>query len=303
MRTFVSALLVSATVAQTNSTNSTVTTVVNTVTTTTKNAWDSVTNWFATTTQKLLSESGKKQDLGTYAPKSLTNTTWTQGLHSHISMDSTPLGVNFVTVSLDLYSNVTAHFNNGTNSQVWFQVQQPAASARLLQNTTTTTAAATMWEGWMGVRAGQAVTTNLTSGAATLAVNKNTWGKTDLTSDVQHFTKFGGAEAVNTNATYPWQLADAKLQTFTAQNLTAGTPHNWHAQVWRVATVSDSIHFKFVTGTNYWGHSGHRFWKNGSGVVNASESNTSGHVSFMLDDATTTFLGLGAVAAMVMTMF
>lgn len=100
-------------------------------------------------------------------------------------MDHTALGVSFVTVSLDLYSNVTAHFNNGTNSQVWFQIQQPAASARLLQNTTTnSTSTSAMWEGWTGVRAGQNVTTNLTSGAASLVLNKNLYGSSDLTSDV-----------------------------------------------------------------------------------------------------------------------
>jgi hypothetical protein len=147
----------------------------------------------------------QEHDMGSYAPKSLTNTTWTQGLNSHISMDHTALGVNFVTVSLDLYSNATAHFNNGTFSQVWFQVQQPVASARLLQNTTSnTTAAATMWEGWTGVRAGQAVASNLTSGAVTFTANKNLWGKNDLTSDVQHYTKFGGADAVATNTTSAW---------------------------------------------------------------------------------------------------
>jgi hypothetical protein len=216
-------------------------------------------------------------------------------------MDHTALGINFVTVSMDLFSNVTAHFNNGTYSQVWFQAQQPAASARLLQNSMTATAS--NWEGWMGVRAGQAVTTNLTSGAATVSMNKNLWGNVDLSSDVSHFSKFGGANATTTVDASAWQLADAKLQTFTAQNLTAGTPHTWHAQAWRVATVSDSIHFKFQTNTNYWGHSGHRFWKNGAGVVNANEWNTSANVSFMFDSASAAFYGLGAAAAVALTMF
>lgn len=108
---------------------------------------------------------------------------------------------------------------------------------------------------------------------------------------------------MNTNASMAWQPADAKLQTFTAQNLTANTPHTWHSQAWRVASLSDNLRFKFVTKQNYWGHSGHRYWKNGAGVVSATEWNTSANVSFLFDDATTTFLGLGAVAAMVMTMF
>lgn len=168
---------------------------------TAQTTWQQVSNWFASVTTTYLTTSMQKHDIGSYAPKALTNTTYTQGLKASASMDNTALGVKFVTVSLDLYSNVTAHFNNGTFSQVWFQVQQPAAGARLLQTASNTTAS---WEGWMGVRAGQNVTANLTSGAATLAANKNLYGTVDLSTDVQHYTKFGGASALTTNASMAW---------------------------------------------------------------------------------------------------
>lgn len=59
----------------------------------------------------LLNMKPAKFDFGSYSPKKWSPTTMTQGLYAHISLQQTALGVNFLRVDLDLYSNSTAHFN------------------------------------------------------------------------------------------------------------------------------------------------------------------------------------------------
>lgn len=92
----------------------------------------------------------------------------------------------------------------------------------------------------------------------------------------------------------PWQLADSALQTYTAPNEThSGT---WSLQTWRVASAVDTLRFKFVPNKVYYGHAGHKFWRNGADSTKPpTQSGYTGTISFQFDGATATYLGLSAV--------
>jgi hypothetical protein len=78
---------------------------------------------------------------------------------------------------------------------------------------------------------------------------------------------------------------------------------NFHLTTWRLASATDSLKFKFETDVTYYGQSGHRRWNAGltSGV--ATETGNTNYVSFSFDAANTTLLGVGALAAVALTMF
>jgi hypothetical protein len=218
MRTFVSALLLSTALAQ--NTTAAVTAV--------QDSWSSVKNWFAETTVTYLQDEQLKQPFGNYTSAANHNLT------STISLDTTLIGANFVTVAMDLSSSNSAHWVNGTYSLLYFQIEEPVPAettegARLLQTNATATEAAPVtgtgnFEGWLGLLAGP----NTVSGPVKLAANKQLWGTTNMNTVNDWFTTFGNTKgATATVDADPWQPADAKLQTFTAANATH--PGVWHA--------------------------------------------------------------------------
>lgn len=217
-------------------------------------------------------------------------------MNATATFQSTDLGMSWIVVGMDLKSNVSAHWATGSFCASFFQIQKPATSAsRLLQ-------AGSNWEGWMGVRNG---TGNTASGAAKLldkSGNFNLFGPTDLANSNAHWSKFGGNEATATLTTSPWQLADDAKQTFTA--VSNGTSV-WHSEARRNLDLSDPIRFKFERDTKYTGHAGHRYWTAAAGKAggNATEWWTGADVTLMWEGASANFLGLGAIAAITISMF
>jgi hypothetical protein len=192
-----------------------------------EDSWSSVKNWFAATTVTYLKDEQVKQPFGNFT--SASNHTLT----STISMDTTLVGANFVTVAIDLSSSNSTHWANGTYSLVYFQIEEPVPEddtieVRLLQANATTTAAPVTgtgnFEGWLGGLAGPGAV----SGPVKLAQNKQLWGTTNMNAVNDWYATFGaGKGATATVDADPWQAADAKLQTFTAGNETH--PGVWHA--------------------------------------------------------------------------
>ena len=292
MRTFVSALLAATALAQASNSTSTNSTSTNSTSTTDKlkQAVSDVTNWLLGKTKENLGTDSEKKDFDFYAA---TNTT--MGLKGSFSLDNTALGVNFVTANLEL-SGQSSFWASGTAQLVYFQVEQPVPgpTARLLQasNSTANTTVATgtgSFEGWSG-----SLVQPLTNNTVSFKTNKNSWGKTNFKKDTSVYTSFGGAEAVNTVSSSAWQLSEAALQTFTAGNGT--TPGVWSVSVWRMASAIDSLKFKFVPQQTYYFQAGHRYWA-AKNVAAATASGDSQYLSFQFDSASTTFVGLTAVAA------
>lgn len=94
------------------------------------------------------------------------------------------------------------------------------------------------------------------------------------------------------------------------KDTTSWTPGNATAQssfkftAWRLATAGDATQFKITTNQIYYGQSGTRRWAPGAATNSvAAASDNTAYVSFMFDSANQTFLGLGAIAAVAMTMF
>ena len=96
----------------------------------------------------------------------------TQGLTASITMESTALGINFVTVKLDLMHPEPRVWGSGSKHAVYFQIEMPMPleedAKRMLQDVPTGTGE---YEGWLGVLAG-----GKASGPVTLLANKNLWG-------------------------------------------------------------------------------------------------------------------------------
>jgi hypothetical protein len=88
---------------------------------------------------------------------------------------------------------------------------------------------------------------------------------------------------------------------FSAGNAT--TSGHWGVQVWRLASAVDSLKFKFVPDQAYYFQAGHRYWAKGNTAA-ATQSGNSEYLSFQFDGATSTILGLGALASsIVVSMF
>jgi len=286
MRTFVSATLLAFAFAQEEPTAAE----------TAEETWSSVKNWFAATTSEYLTLEQQHQKFGVYSSEKL------QHLDSTISLDSTAVGANFVTVALDLMSNNTKHWEAGSYSALYFQIEEPVKEDdghehRLLQEDPAAeeekvVTGTGMYEGMIGILRGQ----GSTSGVVELSANKNIWGDTTLADVDTWYSRFGNDQgATATVDADPWQAADAKLQTFTAGNATH--PGVWHAQAWRVASAVDSLRFKFLPGHSYRGCAGHKFWRKDAPSSEApTQAQDSGMVMFMFDGAAATYIGLSAVA-------
>ena len=75
-------------------------------------------------------------------------------------------------------------------------------------------------------------------------------------------------------------------------------------QVWRLASAVDSLKFKIVPDQAYYFQAGHRYWAKGNTAA-ATQSGNSDYLSFQfdgaiddtIDGATSTILGLGALAS------
>ena len=88
---------------------------------------------------------------------------------------------------------------------------------------------------------------------------------------------------------------------FSAGNATASG--HWGVKLWRLASAVDSLKFKFVPDQAYYFQAGHRCWVRGGGAA-ATQSGNSEYLSFQFDGATSTILGLGALASsIVVSMF
>lgn len=94
------------------------------------------------------------------------------------------------------------------------------------------------------------------------------------------------------------------------KDLTSWTPGNTTVEssfkftAWRLATAGDAAHFKITTDQMYYGQSGTRRWNAGAAVNSvAAASDNTAYVHFMFDSANQTFLGLGAMVAVALTMF
>jgi len=115
------------------------------------------------------------------------------------------------------------------------------------------------WEGW-GAALSQPAPATVS--ATALARNFNTWGTMNMKTDNRHWNAFGGNNATATVTTSAWQLSDSKLQTSFQGNAT--TAGKWHSQVFRLASATDSLKFKFTTEQTYNWQAGHRWWPKGA---------------------------------------
>lgn len=79
-----------------------------------EDSWKDVKNWFAATTSEYLTLEQVHKPFGSYTTEK------TQNMKSTVSWDSTALGVNFVTVAMDLSSDKAAHWAVDSYTQVYF---------------------------------------------------------------------------------------------------------------------------------------------------------------------------------------
>lgn len=123
------------------------------------------------------------------------------------------------------------------------------------------------FEGWFGVLKGGITEFK----NAELEMQKNILGR-ELASDNSNFQNFGvidGSTATVTKSDSAWVLdPKSKLNTFSPAE--DPLPADWHIQLTRLATLPDAGRIKFVSGQEYYGHCGHRWW-NSSGSISASE--------------------------------
>ena len=147
------------------------------------------------------------------------------GLTGNAQWDTTPLGLNYVTMSLSLTAP-TANFVAKTNALVYFQIEKPVfpAATRLLQAATNTTATNTTatnttatknttmatgtgdFEGHAFVFSAPDVTFNATTNGTTVAANYNMYTRTDCAASTNQvfYDKFCSNSAVTTVAASPW---------------------------------------------------------------------------------------------------
>ena len=128
MKSFAAALLISSAVAQTNSTSTAAAPV--------KDAAQTAGNFFSGLVKDYLGTTAVVQEFTAVAATAAEPTTLT----GSAQWDTTPLGLNYVTMNLKLAtpaSNLVAK----TNALVYFQIEKPVfpAGSRLLQATTNTT--------------------------------------------------------------------------------------------------------------------------------------------------------------------
>ena len=145
------------------------------------------------------------------------------GLTGNAQWDTTPLGLNYVTMSLSLTAP-TSNFIARTNALVYFHIEKPVfqASARLLQtetatNTTATNTTATTtpavkvtgtgdFEGQAFVFSAPDVSFNATTNGTTIAANYNIYSKTNCATGTgqSFYDKFCSGNAITTTASSPW---------------------------------------------------------------------------------------------------
>ena len=141
------------------------------------------------------------------------------GLTGNAQWDTTPLGLNYVTMSLSLTAP-TANFVARTNALVYFQIEKPVfpAATRLLQAATNTTATNTTatnttkvtgtgdFEGHAFVFSAPDVTFNATTNGTTVAGNFNMYTRTDCAASTNQvfYDKFCSSSASATVAASPW---------------------------------------------------------------------------------------------------
>ena len=135
-----------------------------------------------------------------------------------VQWDTTPLGLNYVTLSLALASPA-ANFVSKTNALVYFQIEKPVfpAGARLLQaaanttnstNTTVVVATGTGdFEGHALVFSQPDASYNATTNATTIAANYNFYSKTKcatVSNNQVFYDKFCSGTATATVAASAW---------------------------------------------------------------------------------------------------
>jgi len=141
------------------------------------------------------------------------------GLTGNAQWDTTPLGLNYVTMSLSLTAP-TANFVARTNALVYFQIEKPVfkAETRLLQaapNATATNTTATNttmvtgtgdFEGHAFVFSAPDVTFNATSNGTTVTANFNMYSRNDCAASTSQvfYDKFCSGSPVATTASSPW---------------------------------------------------------------------------------------------------
>ena len=182
MRTFVSATLLAFAFAQEESTAAE----------TAEETWSSVKNWFAATTTEYLTLEQQKQPFGSYAEENH------HMLNATISLDSTAVGANFVTVAMDLSSSNPAHFAANSYTSMYFQIEQPVAEEegahmRLLQDEPAAEEEEVVtgtgnYEGWLAI-----LKAPTTAGEVSYARNKNLWGTVVLAEVTTGFGTFADA--------------------------------------------------------------------------------------------------------------
>lgn len=135
-------------------------------------------------------------------------------LKGEVQWDTTPLGLNYLTMSM-AYSAPVSTFVAKTNTLLWFQVEKPviAPAARLLQaatNTTTTNTTAAVvtgtgdFEGQALVFTGPDANFNTTSNLTKSNFDYAVVGKTSCVGDKLFYTTFCGKTATNTVAASFW---------------------------------------------------------------------------------------------------
>jgi hypothetical protein len=102
---------------------------------TAENTWKDVKNWFAEQTTTYLTDGQITVDFGSYTVKDH------HSLKAKISLDSTLVGANFVTVGVDLSSANASDWEKGNAAMIYWQIERPISSAesfadaqRLLQD-------------------------------------------------------------------------------------------------------------------------------------------------------------------------
>ena len=204
MKSFAAALLISTAAAQN-------------ATATVTNAAQTAGNFFSGLVKDYLGTTAVVRDFTAVAAVSPDNV----GLTGNAQWDTTPLGLNYVTMSLSLTAP-TANFVARTNALVFFQIEKPVfpAKARLLQTATATNSTATNttatpaamvtgtgdFEGQAFVFSAPDVTYNATTNGTTVTANYNFYSKTDCAASTSQtfYDKFCSGNAITTTASSPW---------------------------------------------------------------------------------------------------
>lgn len=264
-----------------------------------------VKNWITGQQTESLGKSQDKQEIG--RTEELEDA---PGFTASISYDTTLIGVNFVTMQLDVFGgNRTAFWAKNSTFAVYFQIEEPTttSASRLLGASTS------KYEGWLGawINPGE----EKAGKNQTMAVSKNLYGSTSLVGNNQHFSTLGGVEAVNTTSTSIWQFTSRDVQEWTLphevpcydycydyeddpeaeEEEPEMTLDNMRFQVYR---MTNSAHFEIKTWDSFNAQAGVRWWPASSKKGDPAKMYGDVNGSFMFTGAVQALASLSAVTAL-----